>query len=199
MTVTVHLGHDHDVESPADYDGWAPYSFSTNHINFKDHNELDPSEGTELRAKLDSGLAFFLSYYEHGRCLWSLRGEGPQCRWDSVNVAGILVWEDDEDNMGAKTPEDRRKDAQRFLDTWNAYVNGDVYYYSVLDSCHECGSDGEVVESCGGFFAGDGNMDYMFSEIRGHVGDETVVFKGEAKSLADGYWKDEILPAVSPE
>jgi len=199
MTITVQLGHDCDVESPADYDGWAPYSFSTNHINFKHPEELDPSEDEELKRKLDNGLAFFLSYYEHGRCLWSLQGEGPQCRWDSVGVAGLLVWEDDDDAIGAKTPEDRRKDAQRFLDTWNAYVNGDVYYYSVLDSCHECGSGGEVVESCGGFFAGQANMEYMFSEIRGHVGDETVVFKGEAKYLADTFWETRTSPTASTE
>jgi hypothetical protein len=189
MSVTVYLGHDHDVESPADYDGWSPYSFSTKHINFKDPDEVDPIEDEELRAKLDNGLAFFLSYYEHGRCLWSLRGEGPQCRWDSVNVAGILIWEQDEDNIGAKTVEDRRKDAQRFLDSWNAYVNGDAWYFSIVNDCETCGSsDKSVVEESMGGFLGEANLDYMFSEIRSYVGENKVTFKGEAKYLAEYHW-----------
>jgi len=190
MTLTVHLGHDHDCESPSDWDGWKTYSFSTNHTNHKHPNELDVSEGSELRAKLDSGLAFFLSYYEHGRCLWSLRGEGPSCQWDSVNEAGILVWEQDEANNGNVTLEDRRKDAQAFLDSWNAYVNGDCYYYSIIEGCETCGSHdkGEVLQSCGGFLGTEGSMEGMFYDIKEYVEDKAVKFTGEAKYLAECHW-----------
>lgn len=193
MSLTVFLEHDQDCGDPTEYDGqWTPYSFSTKHSNFRHPNEFDPDEDAELRAQLDAGLAFFLGYFEHGRCLWSFSGEGPQCRWDSVSHAGILVWENDPDDMGAKTPEDRRKDAASFLDQWNAWVNGDCYYFSIVEGCESCGSDdkGEVLESCGGFLGTEGNVEYMFTEIKGYVGDQSVKFKGEAKYLADFHWKE---------
>jgi hypothetical protein len=56
-----------------------------------------------LRSKLRTGLAFFASYYQHGRCVWFLPGEGPNCPWDSVRVAGLLVWEQPVENLGPKT------------------------------------------------------------------------------------------------
>lgn len=119
----------------------------------RDNRTLHPIDD-ELAAKLESGLAFFLSYYEHGGCAWSLSDEGMQCDFDSVSMAGILVWPHPEDEIGAKSLSDRAEDARGFLKEYNAWANGDGYGYSIEDG------DGEDIDSCWGFY-GD---DYMLND-----------------------------------
>lgn len=200
MKVTIE--HDQDAQNPIEDDGWAVHSFSHHHSNFADPEHLSlggtlnadgkPSVGDpELRAKLASGLAFFLSYFEHGNATWSLFGEGQQCQFDSVQCAGLMVWEQDEANIGAETVEDRRVDAQRCLDSYNAWCNGEVYGYLIeeQETCPTCKhvSEMDSVESCWGFLGND--LDYMFSEIKRVVGEAKVTFTGDAAGLADHYWK----------
>lgn len=183
------LWHDQDAESPTEYDGaWKLYSFSRRHKAFKhpDHFFEDGALNAELQRKLDSGLAFLLSYYEHGLCVWSLKGTGPQCPWDSVDVAGILVWEHAEDEMGATTVEARTKDAASFLESYTAWCNGQVYGFTIEDErTLPCGHTERVdLESCGGYYGND--LKCMAEAIReGLNGDKDYRFEGEAKYLGD--------------
>jgi len=150
---TVEIWHDQDAPNPMDNDGsWKLYSFSTRHVNFKHPDEF---RGIGFTRKLQVGTAFLLSYYEHGNCVWSLRNEGPQCQWDSVRTAGILVWEESPSNMGAKTLEERAKDARAFLKDYTAYCNGECYGYTITDE------QGEIINSCGGYF----DLDWIKEEI----------------------------------
>lgn len=131
--------HDHDVSNPCeDGDGkWQIYSFSKRHVHFKDPEELIDEETGEIKedikAKLESGLAFFLSYYEHGLCRWSLQGHGPQCQWDSVSKAGIAIWEEPEENIGAKTYEDRAEDCKNALEEFTEWCNGNCYSFKLTN------------------------------------------------------------------
>jgi len=183
--VTVNILPDYDAESPCDGDGWTAYSFSRKHGNFKHPDELGFDEGRpteELQTKLKAGLAFILDYFEHGNCVWSLGGTGPQCRWDSVSGAGLLIWEGDPDDMGAKTFEDREKDAKGFIERFTEWCNGSVFGYSIDDP------DEKIDDSCFGFY--DSDLDYMFSEIREAVGERKVVFAGTCRDMADYHWKE---------
>lgn len=150
---TVSIQHDPDCESPVeDCCNWRLYSFSSRHRSFK-HPEhfFDDNRKPKLwlRNKLRVGLAFLLSYFEHGDCVWSLRGTGPQCPWDSVDMAGVAVWEHKPGDIGAKTVADRAKDCANFLETYTSWCNGECYYYSI-DS-----EDGSVSDCCGGFIGED--------------------------------------------
>jgi hypothetical protein len=171
--LVVRVSHDDSPESPCNEDGWQAYSFSTRHANYK--NPEDFEGDAELEAKLKAGLAFPLSYFEHGQCMWSLAGSGPQCRWDTVQRAGLLIWEGAEDDIGAKTVEDREKDAEVFLERFTAWCNGEVFGFDIVN-----GEDG-----CWGFY----DLDDMFSEIRERVGDRPVKWIGDAAFVADHYWK----------
>lgn len=143
LVVTVDF--DDTVEDPCELDGWRLYSFSTRHTNFKDPVELGLSKrgspDPKLRRKLKDGTAHLLSYYKHSGSLWSFQGHGPQCQWDTVQLAGLLVWEEDE---YAPPANKRREDAQAFLDVYNDWINGNCYWYAVHDA------EGESL-SCGGF------------------------------------------------
>jgi len=50
-----------------------------------------------------------------------------------------------------------------FVNGWQAILNGHIYYYSIIDS------DGEIIESCGGFT----NMDYLEEEVN-HIIDQEI-------------------------
>jgi hypothetical protein len=177
MPKTLTLGHDPEVERPdCGYDGWKPVSFGRRHSNFEhpDNFCLTKRANLGLRRKLQVGLAFWLSYYEHGRCNWSLRGEGHQCRWDSVDVAGILIWTGNPSDLGAKSYEDRAKDARNFLEEYTDWCNGDCYWFSLEGA-------GLALDSCGGFI---GTVQLVEAINETLEDGDKVIVKGEAADLA---------------
>jgi len=159
--VRIRVEHDCDVESPCDYDGWKLYSFSTRHRNFKHPDAVIDANGGRLgfNSKLRAGTAFKLGYFEHGRCQWALAGEQWPCPWDSVDFAGLLVWEQPVKDL-PKTYDERKKSARLFLEEYTAWCNGDCYWFEI-----ECSTDwyadgvdmSEWVDfdSCGGYIGSD--------------------------------------------
>ena len=178
IKLVVKLSHDDCPESPCDTDGWKVYSFSNRHSNFKHPDEFEDDEAFE--AKLKAGLAFPLAYFEHGNCVWSLSHEGPQCRWDSVQHAGFIVWEQDEADLGPTTVEDRREDARKFLERFTYWCNGEVYGYHVeaFRVCPTCGQDEQLSDeeadldlpSCTGYYPDD--IDGMVIDMKDHIGSD---------------------------
>lgn len=183
--LTLNLGHDSDVEEPdSGYDGWKLWSFSRKHTNFK-----HPDEFTNIGyiRKFQVGLAFRLSYYEHSGCAWSIRGNSHpmhRCPWDSVDFAGVLVWTGKPGDIGAKTYDDRLKDASQFIETYNHWVNGNCYWYSLeeedyhgrdITSMNHCG--------CGGYIGWDDIKTAIRDEKVFQPGDQIIV-RGEAKEMA---------------
>ena len=167
--LTVNIHPDSEVENPADFcDNWKPYSFNSNHVNYKDPDGFLDEHGNValwLRNKLRAGTAFWLGYYEHGACQWNLSGEHWGSPWDSISCAGLLLWEHPLDHMGARTPEDRRKDARGFLESYTAWCNGWGYGYSVEDD------EGETLDSCWGYFDEDYCKQEATSSAQWHAED----------------------------
>jgi hypothetical protein len=154
--LTLEINHDSDVELPdACYDGWRLVSFGRKHRNYEDPDkyvksfdqrtrEVTPAN-IGLARKLNAGLAFLLSYYEHGLGAWSLIGEGTQCPWDTAYLAGILIWSGKPGDIGANTLDDRAEDARDFLESYNAWANGETYWFRLSDE------NGGEIETIGGF------------------------------------------------
>jgi hypothetical protein len=149
------IGHDYDVEQPdSGYDGWRLVSFGRKHSNYEDPakyvkafnhrtGEVTPAN-VGLAKKLNVGLAFWLQYYEHSLGRWDLKGEGPQCPWDTAPLAGILIWTGKPGDIGAKTLDDRAEDARNFLESFNDWANGNCYWIRLSDE------KDEEIESFGG-------------------------------------------------
>lgn len=177
MTKTLTIGYDRDVERPDSmYDGWRLISFCCRHDNFEHPAAycLNNRENIGLRRKLQVGLAFHLSYFEHGLCKWSLCGEGPQCRWDTVAIAGLLIWIGKPTDIGAKTYKDRAADARNFLEEYTDWCNGNCYWFTLQAA-------GQPRHSCGGFIG----MDQLTEAINEALEEgDTVIVKGEAADLA---------------
>lgn len=189
----IRIGYDHDTDNPTGNDGaWKLYSFCSRHVNFKHPDNFfteNRKPKTKYSNKLRVGLAFLLGYHEHGNCQWALSGEQHPCDWDSVNVAGILVWEEPASNMGPKTKEDRVKDARAFLEEYTNWCNGECFYYSIEDE------NGEDCGGSGGLIGVETLFDCMSEDIE--TGDEWE-FTGELSDVADQYEKKLREAAAEP-
>jgi len=159
------IEYDECVESPADDSQWEIYSFSSRHRNFKHPENFFPLN-IGLRRKLEVGTAFLLSYYEHGLCLWSLSGEGPNCRWDSVGTAGILIYRDPIKYL-PKEYSERAEYARSFLKEYTEWCNGEVFCYCIESEseCDKCEQvEREIIDSCGGFIGSESILDSLKDE-----------------------------------
>jgi hypothetical protein len=140
-------------ESPTSEDGYTVYSFNRRHRSFKSPDEvgLGPRdaegnatvEDEELKAKFEAGLAYILSYEEHGLCQWSIE-EGVS-DWDSTAVAGVMVLDPDYvEHLGVA---ERRARAELLAEEYTAWCNGEVYEVKFL-------VNGKEDEDEGGTFYG---------------------------------------------
>ena len=118
-----------------DGDGqWQLYSFNRRHTRFKHPADFDMEE---LAPMFEAGLAFRLGYFEHGLCRWTFSGEQPDDRWDAVPFAGLLIWEEAEDNLGPKDYEGRKADARHFLEQYTHWCNGEVYEFQTSEEADD--------------------------------------------------------------
>lgn len=176
------LDRDADIDHPSsDAPGWALRSFSAKHCNYA-HPEtlglslsIDPLTklphvtDRELAGQLRTGLAYFLSYYEHGSSLWfryaTTPPAGVEFTWDGVRVAGLLTWDGDEAAWLRTTLEQRAESADMFLRCYTSWANGDGLTYAIEDE------DGTVLDACGGYYGCE--EEYMLSgivpQLIGHV------------------------------
>jgi len=187
MNYTITIEQDPDCEDPSSWDlGWTPYSFSRKHIHsnyvspnqffiLKYHQDVVP-KNIGITRKLEVGTAFILSYYEHGGCSWSLQGEGAQCPWDSVDVAGILLWEHSPKDL-PKGVVERTKWARSFLNSYNLWLNGECYWFKVEQEDKE-------LDSCGGLLGTTWLVEFL-KDACPYLFDEEneIEYKGLAKEI----------------
>jgi hypothetical protein len=142
-----------------------------------------------LRRKFAVGLAYWLSVYRHSGEHWFISSERPWFadKWDTSVYAGILIWEHKPEDMGAKTKEDRQKDAQGYLDQLNQYFNGEVYGVTVKETDYP----GEVYESCWGFYSKEEVIDFVLDCVK--PGDNILKVTGDCARLLDA---EEIIVAM---
>ena len=204
IKLVIKFWHDDAPDDPCNMDGWKAYSFSHRHANFALRGSFHKDR---LRELTEQGLAFPLSYFEHGQCLWTLVGElppGARCRFDSSSFAGYLIWEGAEDDLGPKTVEERRADARAFIERFTYWCNGEIYGYTIeaVAPCPTCKRDEEAevdfdLPSCGGYYPDD--IEYMVECMKEHIGDGWRDYEVEFKEqhgygLAEkvkGLWKEE--------
>ncbi len=187
---------DQDMENPCENDGWKLYSFNARHASYKNPEALGlsgtlgedglPSVSNKnrgLRNKIQHGLAYFLSYYEHSRCIWFLNGESPpfvEFQWDGVRLAGLLVWEGEYKEI-PKAPEERRRDAEAFLKTYTSYCNGDGVWFNLEDET------GDFVDGCGGFYSLEEAMEAIREAIPPQYQGCPIVLEGDYADSVKSY------------
>lgn len=158
--IHVEVWDDDDVEPPTACGAYEIHSFSTRHTNYKNPDDLPG-----VNDMIETGQAQLLSYYEHGLCHWSLQGTGPQCQFDSVHTAGVLILSDDYFNS-IKNDEDAdlTKVCASIMETYTAWCNGSGYGYTLTSDDIELSDH----DSCGGYLVYDDETERDFArEIAG--------------------------------
>jgi hypothetical protein len=134
----LYIGFDSDADNPCEDDGsWKLHVFMPRYPRYADPNKFFTENGrlkVAIANKMRVGLAFFVDYSEHGTCRYDLSGEGYQDQWDTSRHAGLLIWEEPVSNIGAKTIEDRKKDARGFVEQYTAWANGRCFWAKVEDA-----------------------------------------------------------------
>lgn len=169
--IVLELAYDSDTENPFELSDWEFVSFNTRHSSFK-HPENYKNIG--IQTKIKAGTAFVLDYFEHGTCIWSLSGNGPQCEWDQSRHAGLLIWKGKPKDLG-NTVAMRREAAKKMLEVYTEWCNGQCFWYNAETK------DGEDISSCGGFIGDDHLFEHLKSEVL-EPGDYVVV-QGECKDM----------------
>ena len=180
----LNLSYDNCGIGPEDInENWKIISFLSRHINSEDPWKYATvtdcgyitASDIGIRRKLECQTAFWLDYYEHGLCEWSLRGEGPQCRWDTSHVAGILIYTGNSKDL----PKDKRVGCARsYLEKYSNWCNGEVYGYYLEND------EGEIIDSCGGFIGSEWVLEHLkdsYPEIFTPESDVEIV--GEAAHI----------------
>jgi hypothetical protein len=185
--LAVTIDNDPDADMPgSESDDWKLKSFNRRHGSYEDPDKYIVGYDREtrtvkpstigLRRKLEVGLAFWLSYFEHGDGAWSLIGEGTQCQWDTAYLAGLLLRTGKPGDIGAKTYEDRAEDARGFLEEFSAWANGHCYFLEIKDQ-----SD-KILLNCGGFIGTDHLEGVLAEELE--PGDK-IWFEGDCADLGE--------------
>ena len=162
------------------YDGWKLISFGRKHNNYEDPEKYvkafdrrhersyasqhRPQEEAERRP----GLLAVLLRTRPGA--WSLIGEGTQDQWDTAYLPASCLDRKPGD-IGAKTLEDRAKDA---LASWRVqpdWMNGNIYWFGMVNE------NGEEIESIGGLVGDEALSEVVGEELK--AGDNLVI-EGDA-------------------
>ena len=191
-SITVTIDYDRYADSPDDcMDDLKIYSFNSRHIKYKDPDTFFTHrsylgydvarEGPSLgfRRKLECGTAVILSCYEHSGVMWSLRGEGMRCRFDTADVAGIMIWEGKPKDIGDNYTE-RMEFFRSVLREYNDWCNGNMYMFQIYDV-----TDADAFDDC---WYGSMSSDGVIEELRLQLKDipsEEIQYEGDAKWIAD--------------
>lgn len=132
--------------------------------NQKHHIELIKKEiESSINEKV---LAIYpISMYEHSGIGYSL---GSQHGFDYSNNGFYIVTDKTNAELGVKE-EDFEKVIKAELDIYNQYCNGEVYEFVLYDE------EGNIKDSCGGFYSIDDIKDYLPEEFQDEDLDEYFI------------------------
>lgn len=134
-----------DADSPEAWaDKWLFLHANSRHFRVDFPPDFDPDAG--------SHEGFPVEAYIHSGIMLALAGEGnfPDRRWDVAVVGAVYV-----DTHEFPTHEARRAAAENLIATWNQYLSGDVWFYSInLESkCPHCKAvDSASLDELGGIY-----------------------------------------------
>ena len=186
---TVIISQDDLTESPREWDKLTTmvcfhsrYNLGDDHdIDHNDYNGWDEMEEAIMRDEKPLVIEP-LYLYDHSGITISTEPFG--CRWDSGQIGFVYITQENIDSYGLviggeETWNDylqrlslRLKNEVKIYDD---YICGNVYYYQIEDE------NGEVVDSCGGFY-GDLNKSGMLEYLREYLTAEEVAELMEERS-----------------
>lgn len=144
-SVIVDIVHDYDCESPREFAISKmivrehrryvfPKELTIDLDDLDDASVYDEETGETVSdhewKKLEGCHVFFLDFYEHSGISFSISGTGTNCAFDTASEVGIIAVPKTLDGFDYSETE-ARKIAEKELELYNAYANGECYRYSV--------------------------------------------------------------------
>jgi hypothetical protein len=164
--LTVTIKQDTDQENPREWDNFGTMVCFHNRYRLGDDHGLTLDAARELEQR-DDIISLPLYLYDHSGI--TIKTTPFHCPWDSGKVGFIYITKQDARNL-FNTKRITKKFKENLLDilrkevaVYDNYLNGEVYQFTVEDE------QGNIVDSCGGFFGGSG-----LQEIKSEHSDETV-------------------------
>lgn len=156
----VKIYQDECIDSPRDWDNLGAmicfhsrYDLGDKHdYKTANYNGWDDMEEAIAKEE-DAAVILPLYLYDHSGLAMSTTRDYPfNCPWDSMQVGFIFVtrlkvrneWKGK--RLTKKVLQKVRNCLEHEVETYNQYLRGEVYSYTIEDK------EGEVVNSCGGFF-----------------------------------------------
>ena len=172
---TVKIWQDEDPWNPREWDNLTKMIFfhgryilgDKHDYKSQDYNGWDEME-KQLIEDFKPVVIYKVRMYDHSGIGLSLSADRYpfNCPWDSGWIGFILISREDAlKAYSAKRLTEKIKDrCERILvsefNTYNEYLQGEVYGYSVRDG------DGDIVDSCSGFYGDEGYKECLADGIR---------------------------------
>lgn len=165
------IAPDTDTESPREWDNMGTmiafhgrYTLGDKDHGYRadDYNGWDEMEAAIAKAN-PGGVILPLFLYDHSGI--TMNTTGFSCPWDSGRVGFIVASAEKirENFMVKRITAKVRQRAEDVLrgevETFDQFIRGDVYHFSVEDD------DGNVINSCGGFYGSDPMTNGMTDHI----------------------------------
>ena len=147
------IDYDPDPQNPREWDNAATMWCAHNRYNLVGGVPLDTSSydsWDEALASIDHVVVLPLYLYDHSGI--TMRTTPFSCRWDSGQVGWITMSKEQILNTygGKRLTAKKKQQALALMrsevETYDNYLNGEVFEYNIIDA------DGEIVESCGGYY-----------------------------------------------
>lgn len=166
------LHHDESPENPRQMDNMGVLALFHNRYDIGDEGHgLDPKHfdgwnamGEHIVKELGGSIVLPVRMYDHSGIGFAMGEEAERypfnCPWDSMQVGFMfvttekLIKEYGDDSADSKDKAIRCMQAE--LEVYNQYHAGDVCGFILRDKpCEHCDGEGEVVDSCWGFWGTD--------------------------------------------
>ncbi len=145
------ITHDIYPDNPRDWDNPCTMWCGHSRYNLGDERLVGAYESwNHVLTTINHAVALPLYLYDHSGI--SISTTPFTCRWDSGQVGWITMTKEQILSTfgGKRVTKQKREQAialmQEEVNTYDCYITGEVYSYAITDA------DGEVVESCGGYY-----------------------------------------------
>lgn len=161
---TLEIYQDMSAESPREWD-----NICTMYCWHRRYNLGDVSNGDITESDFDKD-AIIVPIYAYTKSGIRLATSPFSCPWDSGQLGFAAITKDEIiASYGDDSPASRaraRKCIEAELETYNSYLEGEVYGYVLKDN------EGEEIDSCWGFYGYDPTTNGIFDHI--DIGEEDV-------------------------
>jgi hypothetical protein len=168
-TVFIKIIHDDHPEDPREWDNLSKMIFWHSRYTLGDkHDFLTPLQFKRILKKKDT-IVLPVYMYEHSGI--ALATEPFSCRWDSgflgwlyTTRAVVREWFSKK-RVTNKILYQAYDSMRSELETYNQYIEGDVWGYEIYSLCPSCGKPDEVIDSCWGFYGPNPEKNGMLDHI----------------------------------